>query len=181
MCDSVTKKNKEIVKILTNKNIICNIDLISTSWTPLFSIFFSVYSPISTRFRSDVHNVVLLQVQHRVSHVSNEEDDMQNDHTNNVPQSVETRTPNDRQTPTDTRPSVMDMRTTAMGTGTRTEAIKMLDQKPAKRKCYVWKICENKALLVDLISRLFFPFSFGVFNVFYWGTYTFDVDSMTET
>ena len=40
------------------------------------------------------------------------------------------------------------------------------------------KLFEDKALLVDLVARLFFPLSFSIFNAFYWGLYAVPGDDI---
>ena len=95
---------------------------------------------------------------HRISRVSNEDDGggMLNDHMNNIP--------------------TTDTCTTAIGSGTRTEAVKSTYD-PYHRTTWQ-KFWENKALMVDLISRVFFPMSFAIFNAFYWGMYAVSVDDI---
>ena len=58
---------------------------------------------------------------------------------------------------------------TATPSGVKTEAVKPPN---AVKKKSIWaKLWGNKALLVDVFSRVFFPACFIFFNIFYWGMY----------
>ena len=71
-------------------------------------------------------------------------------------------------------------RTTVTGGGTRTETIGNNNSKDPDlyNDPGVQRLWDNKALLVDVVSRIFFPFSFAVFNAFYWGLYAVPVDDI---